>query len=151
MVCKPHSKAEAVHQLTSPDSVISIQDLNTAFVRETGYVNLRCTWPIGCPVELEPTRYLREKPKDDMHPTAVEYPDQFLELFPGVEMPEVIGIPCCSQFALSREKVHEKEQEEYVRLRKWLMETKLDSSISGRILEYSWYSKSSLLQQTPAS
>lgn len=70
----------------------------------------------------------------------MEYPDQFLQLFPGVEVPEVVGTPCCSQFAVSREKVHDLEQEEYVRLRQWLIETELEPGISGRILEYSWHS-----------
>lgn len=95
---------------------------------------------VGCPAELEPARYLRERPDDALHPTAMEYPDRFLELFPGAEVPEVVGAPCCSQFAVSREKVHELEQEEYVRLRQWLIEADLESGISGRILEYSWHS-----------
>lgn len=125
------------------DSVISIKDLNTDFVREAGYVNLRCAWPVGCPADLEPVRYLRDRPDDPTHPAAVEYPDRFAELFPGVELPEVVGAPCCSQFAVSREKVREREQEEYVRLRKWLIETDLESDVSGRIIEYSWHSRSS--------
>lgn len=70
----------------------------------------------------------------------MEYPNRFLELFPGAEVPEVVGAPCCSQFAVSREKVHELEQEEYVRLRQWLIESDLESGVSGRILEYSWHS-----------
>lgn len=63
-----------------------------------------------------------------------------MELFPGVDVPELVGTPCCGQFAVSRKKVHEREQEEYVRLRRWLIETALETSVSGRILEYSWHS-----------
>lgn len=117
-----------------------MRDLNIPFVKQAGYVNLRCTWAVGCPAELEPGRYLRERPDDALHPTAMEYPNRFLELFPGAEVPEVVGAPCCSQFAVSREKVHELEQEEYVRLRQWLIETDLESGVSGRVLEYSWHS-----------
>ncbi|KAJ5958034.1 uncharacterized protein N7479_005184 [Penicillium vulpinum] len=121
------------------DSVISISHLNLAFVKEAGYVNLRCAWSVGCPAELEPARYLRERPEDKAHPTAVEYPDRFMELFPHAELPEAVGTPCCSQFALSKTKIHEQSLEDYVRLQRWLMDTDLDAGISGRILEYSWH------------
>lgn len=124
------------------DSVISISHLNLDFVQEAGYVNLRCAWSVGCPRELEPARYLRERPDDEGHPTAVEYPDRFMELFPRAEVPEVVGTPCCSQFALSKTKIHERSLEDYVRLQQWLMDTDLDAGISGRILEYSWHSGS---------
>ncbi|KAJ5197637.1 hypothetical protein N7449_008116 [Penicillium cf. viridicatum] len=121
------------------DSVISISHLNLDFVQEAGYVNLRCAWSVGCPTELEPARYLRERPDDKGHPTAVEYPDRFMELFPRAEVPEVVGTPCCSQFALSKTKIHEQSLEHYVRLQRWLMDTDLEAGISGRILEYSWH------------
>lgn len=121
------------------DSVISIRDLQSAFVRQAGYVNLRCTWAIGCPAELEPARYMRERPDDPGHATAVVFPDSFAELFPGVEMPEIVGVPCCSQFALSREKIHERPVEDYIRVRQWLLDSPLDASITGRVLEYSWH------------
>lgn len=124
------------------DSVISISHLNLDFVQEAGYVNLRCAWSVGCPTELEPARYLRERPDDQGHPTAVEYPDRFMELFPRAEVPEVVGTPCCSQFALSKTKIHEQSLEHYVRLQRWLMDTDLEAGISGRILEYSWHSGS---------
>ncbi|KAJ5575549.1 hypothetical protein N7535_002475 [Penicillium sp. DV-2018c] len=121
------------------DSVISISHLNLDFVQEVGYVNLRCAWSVGCPSELEPARYLRERPDDHVHPTAVEYPDRFMELFPRTEVPEVVGTPCCSQFALSKGKIWERRLEDYIRLRRWLMETELEAGISGRIMEYSWH------------
>ncbi|KAJ5182437.1 Protein of unknown function DUF3431 [Penicillium capsulatum] len=121
------------------DSVVSIKHLNPDYVREAGYVNLRCAWAIGCPAELEPARYLRDRPDDPGHPTAVAFPDAFRDLFPGQDMPETVGVPCCSQFAVSRDKVHERDREEYVRLRQWLMETPLDAGVSGRIMEYAWH------------
>lgn len=71
----------------------------------------------------------------------MEFPDRFLELFPGEELPEVIGVPCCSQFALSAWAVRARGREEYVRMRKWLLESELDSATSGRIFEYAWHSK----------
>lgn len=121
------------------DSVISIQDLQTNFIKSAGYVNLRCTWMFGCPAELEPARYLRERPDDTDHPTAMEFPDRFMELFPGVEVPEKVGIPCCSQFALSRDRIRERPVEDYLRYREWLIRTDLLDDTSGRIMEYSWH------------
>jgi phage gp36-like protein len=64
-----------------------------------------------------------------------------MELFPSEELPEVIGTACCSQFAVSREKVRERGVEQYERARRFLMETSLGSEISGRIFEYAWHSK----------
>jgi hypothetical protein len=124
------------------DSVISIRDLQSDFVQEAGYVSLRCAWSVGCPTELEPARYLRERPDDSHHPAAMEYPDRFMELFPRAEVPEAVGAPCCSQFALSKTKIHEQSLDHYVRLQRWLVDTELNSGISGRILEYSWHSGS---------
>jgi hypothetical protein len=124
------------------DSVISISDLQSDFVQEVGYVSLRCAWSVGCPRELEPARYLRERPDDSHHPAAMEYPDRFMELFPRAEVPEAVGTPCCSQFALSRKKIHEQSIDYYIRLQRWLMDTELTSGISGRVLEYSWHSGS---------
>ncbi|KAJ5649226.1 uncharacterized protein N7484_002949 [Penicillium longicatenatum] len=121
------------------DSVISIKDLQLNHVRNAGYVNLRCTWIIGCPAELEPARYLRERPDDPGHPTAVEFPDSFMALFPGEPVPDIIGVPCCSQFAVSREAIRARGKEEYVRMRDWLLNSPLDASTSGRIFEYSWH------------
>lgn len=103
-------------------------------------MNLRCVWAIGCPAELEPGRYFRERPFDPVHPTAVEYPDRFKELFPDEEIPEVVGVPCCSQFAVSREAVRARPKEDYERYRQWLIDVELDNATSGRIFEYSWHS-----------
>jgi hypothetical protein len=126
------------------DSVASIESLNLDFVRQEGYASLRCTWMIGCPAELEPARFLRERPDDPMHPTAVEYPDQFQILFPDTPVPELVGGGCCSQFAVSREQIHQRPKSDYERYRRWLVDTILDSGTSGRIMEYSWHSRWSI-------
>ncbi|KAJ5765202.1 hypothetical protein N7520_004761, partial [Penicillium odoratum] len=121
------------------DSVISIKDLQLGHVRKTGYVNLRCTWVIGCPAELQPARYLRDRPDDKDHPTAMAFPESFMELFPGIEVPEVVGVPCCSQFAVSRVAIHARGREEYLRIRNWLLRSPLNAGTSGRVLEYAWH------------
>ncbi|EPS34971.1 hypothetical protein PDE_09936 [Penicillium oxalicum 114-2] len=121
------------------DSVISIKDLQLDYVQEAGYVNLRCTWIVGCPAELEPARYLRDRPHDPDHPTAMEFPDHFMALFPGEQVPEIVGAACCSQFAVSRDRIRARDREHYLRARRFLIETSLDSQTSGRIMEYVWH------------
>lgn len=123
-----------------PDAAVSIKSLNLDFVKSTGYANLRCVWAIGCPSELEPARYLRERPEDPDHPTAVEFPDGFLDLFPGAQVPDVVAIPCCSQFAVSRKRIRDRPIDDYIRYRDWLVNTSLPTDVSGRIFEYSWHS-----------
>lgn len=117
-----------------------MRDLQTHYVRQAGYVSLRCTWSIGCPAELHPARYFRDRPDDPLHPTAMVFPESFMALFPGEELPETVGTPCCSQFAVSRERIHMRDREDYIRMRRWLLETELDAGITGRILEYAWHS-----------
>lgn len=63
-----------------------------------------------------------------------------MALFPGEPVPEVIGVPCCSQFAVSREAIRARGKEEYVRMREWLLKSPLDAGTSGRIFEYLWHS-----------
>lgn len=57
-----------------------------------------------------------------------------------IEVPDVVGASCCAQFAVSRDKVLERPRSDYVRFRKWLIDTELDDAISGRVFEYSWHS-----------
>lgn len=130
----------SLQRVNRSDAVISIKSLNLEFVKSTGYANLRCVWAIGCPSELEPARYLRDRPDDPDHPTAVEFPDSFLELFPGAQIPEVVATPCCSQFAVSRKRIRDRPIDDYIRYRDWLLNTSLPTDISGRIFEYSWHS-----------
>lgn len=63
-----------------------------------------------------------------------------MELFPGVEVPDEVGVSCCAQFGVTRSKIHERPKSDYERFRKWLAETPLKDELSGRIMEYSWHS-----------
>jgi hypothetical protein len=81
----------------------------------------------------------------------VVFPDSFAQLFPDIEMPERIGVPCCSQFALSREKIHERPLEDYIWVRQWLLDSPLDASITGRVFEYSWHSELTFFTSSLAS
>lgn len=70
------------------------------------------------------------------------YKHAFEYLFPGMPVPEEVGASCCAQFAVTAEKIRERPKKDYERYRRWLLETKLTDDLSGRIMEYSWHSKS---------
>ncbi|KAL2350570.1 hypothetical protein BJ546DRAFT_811448, partial [Cryomyces antarcticus] len=67
------------------------------------------------------------------------YKDAFAQLFPGVEVPTAVGVSCCAQFAVTKEKVLARPKEDYERYRDWLINTPLSDALSGRIMEYSWH------------
>jgi hypothetical protein len=110
------------------------------YLEKEGYVNIRCAWALGCPNEIKPLE------EEGEHRAAVHaggsYKENFELLFPELKVPEKVGVSCCAQFAATKEKIKERKKEDYVRYREWLLKTELDDNISGRILEYSWHSKS---------
>jgi hypothetical protein len=127
--------------------VLSLRNLRFSYIRDEGYVNLRCVWMLGCPDEIRPAMdafaaAIRD-PASNQEVTARDiFKGAFEELLPEMNVPEVVGVPCCSQFAVTREAIRRRPREDYMRFRTWLLETPLDDSLSGRVLEYSWHSKS---------
>ncbi|KAI1037335.1 hypothetical protein LB503_008858 [Fusarium chuoi] len=80
-----------------------------------GYANLRCVWVLGCPAEIRPIK--DEAPAKEGEPIHARhvYKAAFQELFPSLEIPEEVGVTCCSQFAVRRETIHLRPRAEYVR------------------------------------
>ena len=117
------------------DGIPVLQNLQLPYIVAEGYVNLRCAWTLGCPAEIKPTMYAPDAPTTEKH-----YEDGFKELFPNTTVPEVVGVGCCAQFAVTREKLLDRPSEDYERYRRWLLGTPLEDDISGRIMEYSWHS-----------
>jgi len=101
------------------------------------YTNLRCVWTLGCPAEMEFDK--RPEDVDSSKTTEMAYPQAFKYFFPGESLPHAVGVACCAQFAVTRERIRERPVEDYIRYRQWLLDTPLDNYISGRILEYSWH------------
>lgn len=123
-VCVPLPRA----QLTIPDAVISIKGLD------------RCAWAIGCPNELESARYLQERLDDTDYPIAMDYPDQFMELFPGTKRPDIVAVSCYSLFTVLRQRIHDRPIEVSIRYRNWLLNTTLPTDVSRTIFKYAWHS-----------
>ncbi|KAL1862878.1 hypothetical protein VTK73DRAFT_6588 [Phialemonium thermophilum] len=139
------------------DAVPTLRRLNATYVRDVGYANLRCVWLIGCPAELHPYEdelappprppgYPADKPpplpvRPDGKPLTTHqiFRQAFSELLPEREVPRVVAVSCCSQFAVSREAVHQRPRGDYVRFRQWLISTHYADDLSGRVLEYIWH------------
>jgi hypothetical protein len=117
-----------------------LRHFQLSYLEKEGYVNIRCAWALGCPNEIKPLE------EEGEHRAAVHaggsYKHNFELLFPELKVPEKVGVSCCAQFAATKEKIKERKKEDYMRYREWLLKTELDDNISGRILEYSWHSKS---------
>lgn len=89
---------------------------------------------------------MREKNINTLQPVEMEYAFEFTNLFPGVALPEVVGVPTGNQFAVSRDKILERPREDYIKYRQWLMKTPLEDEVANKILGYSWHSKLSLFK-----
>ncbi|KAE8151663.1 hypothetical protein BDV25DRAFT_89756 [Aspergillus avenaceus] len=116
-------------------NVVAIRNLQTEFVLRNGYANLRCQETPGCPEELRP---LRNPPRPGQTTEAV-YAQAWQELFNNTDVPEVIGVPCCSQFAVSRDQILQRPFEDYMRYYNWVLMNDLPDDITSRVMEYSWH------------
>ena len=117
------------------DNVNALRMLRLERVEEQGYVNLRCQPIPGCPDEIQPFRDPPEGHRVSEHvfPAAWQY------MFGEIEVPRVVGIACCSQFAVSRKQVLARPRNDYLRYLQWVTETELEDAVSGRVMEYLWH------------
>lgn len=122
------------NEIQDLDAVTILRDLNLARVIREGYMNLRCRWgPWGCPAFQRPLA-----PTQDTYRLQELMAAQWPLLFPYDDIPDVIAQPCCSQFAVSRQRVHAIPRNRFVFYRDWLLRTDLTDYYSGRIWEYLW-------------
>jgi hypothetical protein len=122
------------------DALTLLQNLRLDHLKEQGYVNLRCAWVLGCPAEIKP--HQDDTPEKEGEPVHAKhaYKTAFQQIFPELEVPEVIGVTCCSQFAVRRETIRQRPRSDYIRYREWITSSPLGDQVSGRVLEYSWHS-----------
>ena len=134
-----HSTAWHNNDLQLSSTPVMLLELNYRRIMEHGYMNLRCHWNPGCPGWIKPnaTEY------DDQKKEEFVMHESFKELFPqevardGV--PDMIGTPCCAQFAVTRSRITQHAKERYISWRKWVTDTPLSDEISGRVMEYVWH------------
>ena len=117
------------------DNALNLRDLNTTHVQNQGYVNLRCNDDPGCPVELD----LTDRVPNPDRTAELAMPHVWATIFDDVDMPERIGVPCCAQFAVSRDQVLTRPLSDYKKYLDFLLDTELDDETSGRVFEYLWH------------
>ena len=112
-----------------------VKNLNLDFVSRVGYFNLRCHEEPGCDGHID----LRATQPDKYIPEQIAAHETWKELHGNATMPDNLGAPCCSQFAVSREKLLSIPLEKWKFYRNWLINTNLTDGISGRIWEFTWH------------
>jgi hypothetical protein len=134
------------------DALPSLRRFQLPYLMEQGYVNLRCVWVIGCPAEIQPAsdevagqtlkieNARKEEKEQEMLQAKHIYKQSFEELLPGVAVPDVVAVSCCSQFGVTRETIRSRPRDDYVRYRDWLLATPLDDALNGRVFEFAWHS-----------
>ncbi|KAI8631624.1 hypothetical protein F5Y19DRAFT_424360 [Xylariaceae sp. FL1651] len=122
------------------DALPTLQNFRLPYLQQSGYVNLRCVWVIGCPAEIRPAHDEANRNEDELKAKHV-YKKAFEELLPEVPVPDVVAVSCCSQFGATRETIRSRPKADYIRYRDWLLATPLDDALNGRVFEFAWHSQ----------
>jgi hypothetical protein len=117
------------------DAVEMISRLSPERVQREGYMNMRCHWDPGCPDWIH-LGEIDEGVSKEEEPVLAE---SWTELFPNDPIPKVLAVPCCAQFAVSRDRIRAVPKERYLNYRDWLISTPLSDRLSGRVWEYVWH------------
>ena len=136
-----HAHRHAWHNnnLFMQDALAMLKRLNHDRVARMGYMNLRCHHEPGCPDWIH-----MDRPGGDLDffrkPEEIYWRKNIWEeLHPGAPIPQSLSGVCCAQFALSRERIRQVPIERLIHYRKWLLNTGLDDTYSGRVFEYIWH------------
>lgn len=116
------------------DAAEMIKRLSPERVTREGYMNMRCHWGPGCPDWMHPG----ETQENEFKTEEILIAKAWAEIFPSDPVPGVLAQPCCSQFALSKERIQTIPRQTYVFYRDWLLHTPLKDFVSGRVWEYMW-------------
>ena len=116
------------------DAAQMITRLSPERVTREGYMNMRCHWGPGCPDWMHPG----ETTENEFKTEEILIAKAWAEIFPSDPVPEILAQPCCSQFALSKERIQTMPRQTYVFYRDWLLHTPLKDFVSGRVWEYMW-------------
>ncbi|KAB8234893.1 DUF3431 domain-containing protein [Aspergillus alliaceus] len=112
--------------------------LHLDVVKQRGYTNLRCQRRPGCPIAVRP---LDPEYTSSSNIVYRNFTTIYTQLFNTSleQVPAEIGGICCGQFALSRERIHQRPRNEYVRMRDWALSTSLDNFTVGSVFEMLWH------------
>jgi Protein of unknown function (DUF3431) len=130
-----------------------MRSLQLKFVKQNGYVNLRCNWNPGCTeignsnihVTGEIWQQIFGNTSTPIYntetngPAALHGVSSIENQEKGLYVMMNISTPCCAQFAVSREQIYARPLQDYVKIRQWLIDTEKDDAHSGRVMEYLWH------------
>lgn len=129
--------------LAHTDGLPVLQRFRIPYVLSQGFATLRCTWTLGCPVEISPDPHAmarwNDPNADQRSKTEAVYAKAFSELFAGTPIPSAVGTHCGAQFAATRARIRARSLAEYRWYRQWLYTTELMDEFAGRVMEYSWH------------
>lgn len=123
------------------NNVDALRTLKLEFVKQNGYVNLRCNLNPGClKPHLKNAHVTPDVWVDIFSNTSTEI-DRMSTVTQGGQpnVPFEIGAACCAQFAVSRDAVLKRPKTDYERFREWILETEKSDAKSGRVLEFLWH------------
>lgn len=112
----------------------SVRNLRLDFVQKNGYANLRCQQNLGCHKKITPYR----SSSSSMTVEKV-YKDAWKELFNTTDVPKQVGVPCCSQFAVSRDQILKRPLSDYKWFYNWVLENNLPDNITSGVMENTWH------------
>jgi hypothetical protein len=122
------------NDLLDNDSAATVRRLDAARVQRDGYANLRCQWHPGCTSWLD----THARKADGQRAEEAALRAAWAALFPAHAVPDALAQACCSQLAVSRERLRSLPRGEYERMRRWLAGTALADAVAGRVFEYAW-------------
>ncbi|KAE8441301.1 hypothetical protein EG329_005531 [Mollisiaceae sp. DMI_Dod_QoI] len=118
----------------------ALNRLDLEEVRKRGYLNLRTSWENACPIWINTSITLADPRFDEKLREEEPYiKGAIQEMFPRRKVPAGLASPCCSQFAVTKERIRSIPRAQYKSAIDWLMNTELESKISGRIWEHLWH------------
>ena len=118
-------------------NVDSLNSLQLPFVQQNGYVNLRCNWNPGCLPTHRYNKHVTPQIWRDIFANASI--SQFSQRNNASFVPEKVGIACCAQFAVSKERLLERPRKDYEVFRDWVTTTGKNDAQSGRVMEFLWH------------
>ncbi|KAJ5981536.1 hypothetical protein N7522_013957 [Penicillium canescens] len=129
-----HAHQYSTHtEFWEQDNTLTVQRLQLDYLKQAGYLNLRCDWGPGCPDEVQPFRQMAGRT------TELAFAGAWIRIFNNTDVPEIVATPCCAQFAVTRQQVLQRPRSDYEHYHHWLMTTELDDETSGRVFEYLWH------------
>ncbi|EJT79783.1 hypothetical protein GGTG_04866 [Gaeumannomyces tritici R3-111a-1] len=117
-----------------------LQRIDMNHILKYGYTNLRVSWMSGCPDWINTTISAKDSGKKEEPLVKQAWIDNFAAKGAAHRSaPEILGVPCCNQFAVTRAAMQRNKKAQYDRSLEWLQTTPLDDTLSGRVWEHMFH------------